>query len=82
MNTRPNILLIMSDEHDPGVTGCYGNPIVDTPECDRLAEDGVLFENAYTNDPVCVPGLTDRWEEQGLWEAVSSEIYLHEMANF
>ena len=31
MNQHPNILLIMSDEHDPAVTGCYGHPHVDTP---------------------------------------------------
>ena len=52
---RPNILLIMSDEHDPAVTGCYGHPLVQTPNLDRLAAGGVLFENAYCNNPICVP---------------------------
>ena len=37
MNQPPNILLIMSDEHDPAVTGCYGHPHVDTPHLDCLA---------------------------------------------
>ena len=63
--SRPNILLIMSDEHDPAVTGCYGHPLAQTPNLDRLAAEGVLFENAYCNNPICVPSrmsfLTGRY---------------------
>ncbi len=54
-NARPNILFIMSDEHDPGVTGCYGDPVVRTPNLDRLAANGVLFDGCYCNSPLCVP---------------------------
>ncbi len=54
-DVRPNILFIISDEHDPGVTGCYGDGIVQTPNLDRFAEQGVLFDNCYTNSPLCVP---------------------------
>ena len=35
---RPNILVIMSDEHNPRVTGCYGSRIVHTPRLDQIAE--------------------------------------------
>jgi choline-sulfatase len=52
---KPNILLIMSDEHDPAVMGPYGNAIVQTPTLDRLAQQGVTFDNAYCNAPLCVP---------------------------
>ena len=52
---RPNVLVIISDEHDPAVMGCYGDSIVATPNLDRLAAGGVVFENAYTNSPLCVP---------------------------
>ncbi len=52
---RPNILLIMSDEHDPGVMGCYGDPVVQTPNMDRLASEGIIFDAAYTTSPLCVP---------------------------
>ncbi|MGN6360852.1 MAG: sulfatase-like hydrolase/transferase [Thermomicrobiales bacterium] len=52
---RPNILLIMSDEHAPQFSGAYGHPLVQTPHLDRLAASGVLFENAYCNSPICVP---------------------------
>ena len=46
----------MTDEHDPAVTGCYGDPIVSTPNIDRLAKKGVTFDNCYTTSPLCVPG--------------------------
>ncbi|HBM79228.1 MAG TPA: hypothetical protein DD426_00075 [Clostridiaceae bacterium] len=55
LDKRPNILIIMSDEHDPAVTGCYNHPVVKTPNIDNLAKDGILFENAYCNSPMCVP---------------------------
>jgi choline-sulfatase len=45
----------MSDEHNPTMTGCYGHPFVRTPNMDRLAAGGRLFENAYANSPMCVP---------------------------
>ena len=52
---RPNIVVIMSDEHNAGVTGCYGNSIVRTPNLDRLAERGITFNSFYCNSPLCVP---------------------------
>jgi len=52
---KPNILVIMSDEHDPGVMGCYGDQIIRTPNFDRVAERGITFDNAYTTSPLCVP---------------------------
>jgi choline-sulfatase len=50
-----NVLFIMSDEHSSKVLGAYGNSIIRTPNMDRLAEEGTLFENAYCNCPICVP---------------------------
>ena len=52
---RPNILLIISDEHDPAITGCYGNRLVRTPNMDTLAARGITLDCAYTNSPLCVP---------------------------
>ncbi|MBN2449460.1 MAG: sulfatase-like hydrolase/transferase [Lentisphaeria bacterium] len=52
---RPNILVIMSDEHNASVTGCYGNGIVRTPHLDALAARGVTFDACYTASPLCVP---------------------------
>ncbi len=50
-----NTVLILSDEHSRETSGCYGHPIVKTPHIDRLAAEGTLFENAYTNCPICIP---------------------------
>jgi choline-sulfatase len=46
----------MSDEHRADVAGFAGNTTVRTPTLDRLAADGVVFRNAYTPSPICVPG--------------------------
>jgi choline-sulfatase len=53
---RPtNLLFILSDEHNKRVTGCYGHPMVRTPNLDALAGRGTRFTSAYTNCPICVP---------------------------
>jgi choline-sulfatase len=52
---KPNILVIMSDEHNASVLGCNGNNIVHTPNLDRLAEKGIAFDSCYCNSPLCVP---------------------------
>src|SRR5512141_1445909 len=52
---QPNILVIMSDEHNHRLAGYAGNPLARTPNLDRLAASGVTFENCYTNSPLCVP---------------------------
>lgn len=51
----PNILLIISDDQSWEHLGCYGDPAIRTPVIDKLAEGGVLFENAYTACPSCSP---------------------------
>ena len=50
-----NVLFLMPDEHSREVLGCYGNPVVRTPNLDALAARGTLFENAYCNSPICIP---------------------------
>ncbi len=51
----PNIFLIMTDEHNHSIAGCYGNKLARTPNIDRIAARGVTFEDAYCNSPLCVP---------------------------
>lgn len=53
--SRRNVIVIMSDEHDPRIMGCAGHPFVKTPHLDALAARGVRFSNAYTPSPICVP---------------------------
>lgn len=50
-----NVIIIMSDEHNPKVMGCAGHPIISTPNLDSLARRGTRFRSAYTTSPVCVP---------------------------
>jgi choline-sulfatase len=52
---RPNILIIMSDQHHAGVMGRAGDAVAGTPNLDRLAGDGVRFSNAYCTCPLCGP---------------------------
>jgi choline-sulfatase len=50
-----NVLVIMSDEHNPKVLGCAGHPVIHTPHLDALAARGTRFASAYTTSPVCIP---------------------------
>jgi arylsulfatase len=52
---RPHVFFLMCDELRADSLGFMGNRIVRTPNLDALAEDSVVFENAYTNCPMCVP---------------------------
>ncbi|MCL5275492.1 MAG: sulfatase-like hydrolase/transferase [Chloroflexi bacterium] len=54
-NQRPNLLYIHTDQHNPYVTGCYGDPLIQTPNLDRLAANGVVFDDTYCPSPICVP---------------------------
>jgi len=51
----PNVLLIVSDDHQASAMGCAGNPVVKTPNLDRLAGAGVRFSNAFVTIPICTP---------------------------
>lgn len=50
-----NVLLLISDEHNPFYSSVYGHPFVQTPAMDRLAKNGVTYENAYCPSPLCTP---------------------------
>jgi len=50
---RPNVVLIVSDDHSADVYGAYGNKQARTPHLDQLAAEGVRFERAYANSPMC-----------------------------
>ena len=50
---KPNILWITSEDNSSHWMGCYGNQQSRTPRIDPLAKEGILFENAYSNAPVC-----------------------------
>lgn len=50
---KPNIIFILTDDHRWDALGFAGNKIIQTPEMDRLASDGVFFENAFVTTPIC-----------------------------
>lgn len=57
-NDRPNILYIMSDDHTSQAVGAYGSRLAGlnpTPTIDRLAREGVMFENAFCTNSICSP---------------------------
>ena len=55
MPRRPHILVVLTDNHGRWATGCYGNPVVQTPTLDWLARTGVRMDRAFTPSPVCSP---------------------------
>ncbi|HEY3686794.1 MAG TPA: sulfatase-like hydrolase/transferase [Streptosporangiaceae bacterium] len=65
MSGRPNILWICTDQQRRDTLGCYGNTFTTTPNIDGLAADGVVFDHAYAQSPVCTPSrasfLTGRY---------------------
>ena len=55
MDPKPNILFLLSDQHSAFAMSCAGHPVVRTPHMDRLATEGVQFDNAYCSTPLCMP---------------------------
>jgi choline-sulfatase len=55
MATPQNLIIIISDEHNPKVMGCAGQPFISTPNLDALAARGTRFSQAITPSPICVP---------------------------
>ncbi len=52
---RPNVVLIMTDNHAAWTLGCYGNEDIQTPNIDRLAKEGTLLTRCFSSNPVCSP---------------------------
>jgi arylsulfatase A-like enzyme len=79
--TKPNIIFIMADDLGYGDLGCYGQQLIETPNIDKLATNGMRFTQHYSGSPVCAPSrcvlLTgmhsghayirgnDEWRERG-----------------
>lgn len=72
MPRRPNILILMPDQHRADCLGAAGHPVIRTPHIDRLAKEGVRFSQATTVSPVCMPArasfITGRYPHNtGIW---------------
>ncbi|MDP7639337.1 MAG: sulfatase-like hydrolase/transferase [Candidatus Hydrogenedentes bacterium] len=72
MAGKPNIILLFPDQHRADTMGCAGNPVARTPNLDKLAAEGVLFDRCSTNSPLCMPAraslITGMYpNEHGVW---------------
>lgn len=52
---RPNIIFVLTDDLGYGDLGCYGQQVIQTPNIDRMAAEGMLFTDAYAGSTVCAP---------------------------
>ena len=53
--SKPNIIFLMADDLGYGDMGCYGQTLINTPNLDKLAAEGLRFTQAYAGGPVCTP---------------------------
>ena len=72
MSGRPNIVFIFSEQHRGDSMGCVGNPVIQTPNLDALAGEGVAFTRCSTNSPLCMPARASMMTgqhvcEHGIW---------------
>ena len=52
---RPNVAIVFVDDMGYGDLSCYGNPMMESPNIDRLAAGGIRYTNFYVNSPICSP---------------------------
>lgn len=68
---RPNIIFILTDDHRADAMGFAGNKIIQTPEMDKLAKEGIYFKNAFVTTPICAASrasiLTGLYERTHLY---------------
>ncbi|GAB3487725.1 sulfatase family protein [Marinomonas epiphytica] len=55
MKKQPNILFIMADDHASKAISCYGHGINKTPNIDRIAQEGMMFNHCYVTNSICTP---------------------------
>lgn len=75
-HNQPNIVFIMADQLAAQALSLYGNSVCKTPNLDRLAKQGTVFEKAYSNNPLCVPSRASM-----LTGKLSSKIGVYDNAN-
>ena len=71
---QPNILFILTDDHTVRGLSCYGSRLMETPGLDRIAEEGMRFDNAFVTNSLCAPSrasmLTGNSHEHGVSENI------------
>jgi arylsulfatase A-like enzyme len=84
---RPNIVFILMDDHRFDDLGCTGHSFVKTPHIDRIAREGVKFNNAFVTTPLCSPSrasyLTGQYAHtHGIMDNTARDKQTHEMITF
>ena len=79
---RPNVVVILADDLGYGDLGCYGHPVIKTPNLDRLAQQGMRFTQCYSAGAVCSPSrsaiLTGRTPyRNGVFTWIPENSFLH-----
>lgn len=64
---RPNILILMTDNHSAEHVGVYGDGVIKTPNIDKVAKEGVVFDNAFCAAPSCSPARAAMLTGQDIW---------------
>jgi alpha-L-rhamnosidase len=84
-NSRPNILFILTDDHRFDALGYAGNLLIQTPEMDKLAQEGTYFKNAFATTPICaasrasiLTGLYERSHNYNFQTGDVKEVYMRE----
>jgi N-sulfoglucosamine sulfohydrolase len=70
---RPNILFAIAD--DMSHAACFGDTWVKTPHLDRLAKEGILFQNAFVSNPKCGPSRASTLGGRNFWEMQEAAIH-------
>jgi arylsulfatase A-like enzyme len=70
---RPNVLLIVSDDHNYRALGAAGNEAIRTPNLDRLAAEGVRFTRCFSPHPICLPSRACILTGQDSWTNGSAD---------
>src|SRR6058998_1279093 len=77
---KPNIIFILADDLGYGDLGCFGQKVIQTPNIDRLAAEGMRFTQVYAGDTVCAPSrcalMTGKHSGHGRIRGNKKDVYL------
>jgi len=81
-NKKPNFILIMADDLGYGGISCYGNTIINTPNLDQMAAEGIKFTDFHSNGPVCSPTraalMTGKYQQRtGVGGVITAKSHRH-----
>ncbi|MFC4870866.1 sulfatase [Negadavirga shengliensis] len=76
---KPNIIIILSDDHTQQAISAYGSTLTQTPNIDRIAHEGVIFNRAYVNNSICGPSraaiLTGKYSHKNGYKDNENSFY-------